>query len=158
MPKSLRLLSFLTLLASVAATSPRLRAADPAVEGARAADDARVAAITSGDAAKMSAVFSDDFVYIHSTGKVNHKADFISSITSGGLKYVSLDYEARNFRVVAPGLVLVHGRCRVHAISGGKDENNYLSFLMAYRNENGVWRFLGWQSCKLTPASPPYVP
>ena len=88
----------------------------------------------------------------------NHKADFISAITSGALKYLSVDYEARDFRLVAPGLVLVKGRCHAHAISGGKDETNYLSFLMAYRQEHGVWRFLAWQSCKLTASSPPYVP
>ena len=157
MSKHLRLLPLAALLALIALP---LRAAVPnrMLEAAQKADDARVIALTSGNAAKMAAVFSDDLIYVHSTGKLNHKADLISSITSGDLKYVSLDYEARNFRMASPGLVLVTGRCRVHSISGGTDAHNYLSFLMAYRLEHGVWRFLAWQSCKLTDASPPLVP
>jgi hypothetical protein len=148
-----KLLSFLPLIALVA--SPLAAMADSDVDGARRADDARVAAIVSGDPAKMDAVFSPDLIYTHSTGRINHKADLIKAIAGQGLHYLSIDYEARNFRAVAPGIVLVSGRCRIHSSNNGQEEHNYLSFLTVYRNEAGTWRFLAWQSCKLTAGSPP---
>ena len=133
----------LVLLSLVAS----LRAANDAAW--RAADDARVQAMVSADPAKLAAVFSDDLLYVHSSGKADTKASFTAALSSGRSKYNAITYEQREFREVAPGLVLMYGRCRV--LLGQKAPFNelHLSFLAAYRLEKGVWRFLAWQSCKL---------
>jgi uncharacterized protein (TIGR02246 family) len=150
------MISPLPLLLALGLLALPLARAESDVAAARQADDARVAAFTSGDAAKLAAIFSDDLTYVHSTGKVNHKADFIATLSSGALRYLSIDYEAREFQAVAPGVVLVRGRCLVHSHSD-KEEHNHLSFLMVFRREgDGVWRFLAWQSCKLSADSPPW--
>jgi hypothetical protein len=115
----------------------------------RAADDARVAAMISAEPAKLAAVFSDDLLYVHSSGKADTKASFTESLTSKKSKYNSVTYEQRDFREVAPGLVLMNGRCRVKLGTAQPYTELHLSFLAAYRLEKGQWRFLAWQSCKM---------
>ena len=117
-------------------------------------DDARVAAMISADRAKLDAVFSDELVYVHSNGKVDTKASFMEALTSGKSKYNSMTYEARNFREVVPGLVLMDGRCRVQLGSAAPYSVLHLSFLAAYRLEKGQWRFIAWQSCRLPEPTP----
>lgn len=146
----LPLLLSLSILA-LGLTSVRA-ATDPAVF--RAMDDARVAAMISADRAKLAAAFSDDLVYVHSSGKVDTKASFMESLTSGKSKYNSITYEARNFREVVPGLVLVDGRCRVQLGAAAPYTQLHLSFLAAYRLEKGQWRFIAWQSCRMPEAAP----
>src|SRR5690242_2901029 len=112
----------------------------------KAADDARVAAFTSADKAKLEATISDDLRYVHSSGKLDTKASMIEALTTGKSAYHAMTYENRDFREVAPGLVLVNGRVKVQL---GKTEpftELYLSFLAAYRLEKGAWKFLAWQS------------
>jgi hypothetical protein len=134
-----------------------LRAASDGLAAWRAADDARVAAMISADPAKLAATFSNELRYVHSNGKLDTKASFIEALTSGKSKYNSITYEQREFREAAPGLVLVNGRC--HAKLGKTEPFTllHLSFLAAYRLEQGTWRFYAWQSCKLdpTPAAKP---
>lgn len=129
-------------------TTAALRAADPAAAW-RAADDARVAAMVSGEPARLAAVFSDELLYVHSSGKADTKASFTEALTSGKSKYNAITYEQREFREVAPGLVLMNGRCRVKLGKAAPFTELHLSFLAAYRLEKGQWRFLAWQSCKM---------
>lgn len=148
------------LLACLAFTLPLApihAAGDPAAAW-RAADDARVAAMVSADPAKLAAVFSDELLYVHSSGKPDTKASFTEALTSGKSKYNAVNYEQRDFREVAPGLVLVNGRCRVLLGKAAPFTELHLSFLAAYRFEKGSWRFLAWQSCKLPEPAPPAKP
>jgi hypothetical protein len=138
----------LVCLLGLLLTPLALRAADN-LAAWKAADDARVAAMISADPAKLAATFSDELRYVHSNGKLDTKASMTEALTSGKSKYAAMDYETRDFREVAPGLVLVNGRVKVKL--GAKEPHTelYLSFLAAYRLEKGTWRFLAWQSCKL---------
>jgi hypothetical protein len=144
------LLAWLTLTFGFAAVHA---AGDPAAW--RAADDARVQAMISAEPAKLAAAFSDELLYVHSNGKADTKASFTEALVSGKSKYNAVTYEQRDFREVAPGLVLMNGRCRVLL---GKTEpftELHLSYLAAYRLEKGSWRFLAWQSCRMPePAAP----
>ena len=128
--------------------SVSLRAADPAAAW-RAADDARVAAMISADPSKLAAVFSDDLLYVHSSGTADTKSSFIAALTSGKSKYNSVTYEQREFRELVPGLVHMTGRAKLVLGKTAPFNELHLAFLAAYRLEKGVWRFVAWQSCKL---------
>jgi len=116
-----------------------------------AADDARVAATKSADREKLTAVFSDELRYAHSSGTVDTKQSYIESLTSGRTKYLTLDYEERTFTFPAPGIALMTGRAHVKVANATGETDMLLSFLGVWREENGKWRFLAWQSCKLPP-------
>lgn len=148
-------LCFLLLLGLALAP---LRAANDAAAAWRAADDARVAAMIAGDAGQLAAAFSDELLYVHSSGKADTKASFTEALVSGKSKYNAVTYEQREFREVAPGLVLMNGRCRVKLGKSAPFNELHLSFLAAYRFEKGGWRFLAWQSCKMPEPEAPKKP
>jgi hypothetical protein len=147
MKKHLRLILPLAFLAvSLSA------ATDPVTDAVRRADDARVSATLAANRDQLDAVFSNDLVYTHSRGAVNTKAELTAAIVTGTTKYFSIDYESRDFEIAAPGIVLMRGRCLIHSANNGQSVENYLAYLAVWREENGVWRFLAWQSCHLPPA------
>lgn len=129
-----------------------VRAADapnPAIAALTAADDARVQATIHADKAQLEALFSDELRYAHSSGVVDTKASYIDSMLSGRLKYLTFDYEERQFKILSPEIALMTGRNKVTVSTGTGDMAMTLSYLAVWRNENGHWRFLAWQSCKL---------
>ncbi|MBL9117253.1 MAG: nuclear transport factor 2 family protein [Verrucomicrobiaceae bacterium] len=119
----------------------------------KAADKARIEAMQSGDREKLSEIFSDELRYAHSTGVVDTKASFIDILGSKKTKYLGYDYEEQTFTFPAPGIALMAGRAHVKAEADGKLMDSVLSYLAVWREENGHWRFLAWQSCKLTPST-----
>ena len=146
-----------TLLASLALLFAFQAFAEdsPALVAVKAADKARVAAMQSGDRTKLDAVFSDELRYAHSNGIVDTKKSFIEILSAGKTKYVGYDYEEQSFTFPAPGIALMTGRARIRAESPSGTMDNVLSFLAVWREEQGRWRFLAWQSCRLPPAAKP---
>lgn len=135
--------------------SVTVRAAeDPRVAAVTAADDARVAAMQSPDRSKLSAIFSDDLHYAHSSGVVDTKAGFTDILVEGRTKYAGYDYVERKFSFPSPDIALMTGRTRIQAVTATGTMDSVLSYLAVWRLENGQWRFLAWQSCKLPPAKP----
>jgi hypothetical protein len=161
MNKSLRLLPLLvsTLVVSPAAErSPASHVllapseSERIVAAVRAADDERIAATIAADRARLEAVYSDQLHYSHSNGRVDSKASQIQGIVGGANRY-NLEYKERKFAPAAPGIVLMTGRMLMHLTSreGGQKTTLDLNFLAVWREENGRWRFLAWQSCRSSP-------
>lgn len=141
----------LSLVAFCIAFSNPVSAEDKRAATLAAADTARVAAMKSADREKLAAILSGDLRYAHSSGTVDTKQSFIESLTAGRTKYVALDYEERAFTFPAPGMALMSGRAHVKVTNATGEVDMLLGFLGVWREENGHWRFLAWQSCKLTP-------
>jgi hypothetical protein len=126
-----------------------LRAADADVAALTKADDARVAAMIAADQGRLEEILSPNLRYAHSNGLVDNRAEFIGNLVSGKSNYLSYEHEERVFEVSAPGLALMHGRARVKAIGAQGEVDLRLSYLAAWKLEDGKWRFLAWQSCRL---------
>lgn len=118
---------------------------DAQLAAVKAADKARIEAVLASGKDKLNAILSDELRYAHSSGAVDTKQSFIDAVTSGKMKYTAIDYEEQNFTMPAPTIALMNGR--VHLKVGAMEAS--MSFLAVWRNENGQWRFLAWQSCKL---------
>jgi hypothetical protein len=148
--------SLLLLCALAALAAFPLRAADDAatLKALQAADDERVAATMAGDGARLTAIYSDELRYAHSSGSVDTKASYLEALTSGRLKYLSVDYQERNFTVPSPGIALMTGRAHVKVGKADGATEMVLSFLAVWREEKGHWHFLAWQSCKLPEPAP----
>jgi hypothetical protein len=128
------------------------RGADTSVEAVKVADAARIAAMQKPDRSGLEAIFSNELHYAHSTGTVDTKASFIEVLMSGKTRYVGYDYESREITFPSPEIALMSGRAHVKAVTDKGEMDSVLSFLAVWRNENGSWRFLAWQSCKVPPA------
>lgn len=145
-------------LLAVAATAAAIAApADDAarIAALRSADDARVAAMKAAHRERLSEAFSDDLHYAHSSGTVDTKSSFLEVLASGRTKYLAYEYVDRTFTFPSPGIALMTGRARIRAESPSGTMDNVLSFLAVWREEQGRWRFLAWQSCRLPPAAKP---
>ena len=129
-------------------------AEDPKVAALTTVDDARVAAMLKPSKATLDTVLSDDLRYAHSNGKVDTKASLTGSLLGGEAKYVSYKYSERSFKFPAPDVALMAGRLEVQAVVDGISMTTGISYLAVWRLEKGQWKFLAWQSCKIPPATP----
>ena len=146
----LRLLPFLALaFVTVRAADDKLLAA------VRAADAERVAATMAGDRARLDAIFSDALHYSHSSGHIDTKASYMQALVSRASIYSSYKYVEQTFTPVGPGIVLMTGRALIRAGTATSANDLDLNFLAVWREENGKWRFLAWQSCKNPPPTAP---
>ena len=96
----------------------------------------------------------DDLHYGHSSGTVDTKASFIDSLVSGRARYTTYDHEERKFTFPAPGIALMSGRCHVKVVTATGGMDSQVGYLAVWREENGKWRFLAWQSCRIPPKNP----
>lgn len=145
MKKLLLLPLLLSLLASVRAENAPA-GTDKILAAVRAADDARVVATVAGDRALMNAIYSDDLRYAHSTGQVDGKAAFIAPLAEKRAFYVAIDYKQRDFVPLAPTIVLMGGRGLFTVGPEGQRQVIDLQFLAVWREEQGGWRMVAWQS------------
>lgn len=120
-----------------------------ALAAVQAADDARVAAMRQPTQEKLAAIFSDDLHYAHSNATVDTKKSFTDVLTSGKTKYIDMTYEKRDFTFPAPTIALMTGRVHVKVEAGTNKLDSVLSYMAVWRLENGNWKFLAWQSCKV---------
>jgi len=126
----------------------------PELARVTAADDDRVAAMLAPTREKLDALLSPELRYAHSNGQVDTKAALIGSLTDGSAKYSKYDYQERTFTFPSPGLALMAGRFDVKAVVKGNAAESTISYLAVWRLEQGAWKFLAWQSCKVPPAPP----
>lgn len=139
---------FTLLLCLTASFSAFADAVSP-LKALQNADDARIAAMRSPDARTLSSLLSEDLRYAHSTGAVDTRASLMEVLLTGKTKYLGFEYQQRNFSFPAPGIALMTGRARVKAATATGEMDSTLSFLAVWREEDGHWRFLAWQSCKV---------
>jgi ketosteroid isomerase-like protein len=125
--------------------------ADQLIAAVRAAEAERLDAIKAVDPVRLESILSDDLRYAHSNGKVDTKDSLIKSLVDRSMVYESFDYREINFRAASPGIVLMTGRVVIHASSAGQKAVLDLNFLAVWRQENGRWRFLAWQSARNPP-------
>jgi hypothetical protein len=143
------LATLITLLLALTASG----AEHPELAQVAAADDARVAAMLAPTREKLDAVLSSGLRYAHSNGQVDTKDALITSLTDGSATYSKYAYQERTFTFPAPGLALMAGRFDVKAVVKGNAAESTISFLAVWQLEQGKWKFLAWQSCKVPPAA-----
>ncbi len=115
------------------------------------ADDARIAAMKSGDKAALEKLLSDDLHYGHSSGVVDTKASFIEALATKKTRYLVYEPENRAVTFPAPDIALMSGKASVKVVSERGEMQAVLGYLAVWRLEQGNWKFLAWQSGRLPP-------
>ncbi len=145
MKPALYLLFFAALFSSAAIASVDESAT------VRRADQRRIQATITGNAAELSELLSDDLLYAYSDGRVQTKTQLIAALANHQLKYISVDPEDVKFQSVAGGVTVLSGRARVVVEAKGQRVTFTLQFLEVWRDEAGVWRLVAYQSSQLSP-------
>lgn len=130
--------------------SPRLPAADSAVESeVRATDAARFAAMTHSDFAALDTLLGADLNYTHSDGTRESKFVFLTSLRSGQLTYLTVRPDSLLVRVYGSTAV-ADGRIAVRVRADKQVGSFTARFLEVYAHRGGRWELVAWQSTRVT--------
>ena len=111
------------------------------------AEKDRFAAMVKGDRAALEKLLADDLTYTHSTALLETKEQFIKSVTSGTIDYVSIVPSEPDWKVRVNGnTAIVNGVAAVNVIDTGKDRKIRIRFTTVQANRGGAWQLLAWQS------------
>ena len=114
------------------------------------AEKDRFAAMIKGDRAALERLLADDLTYTHSSALFEDKAQFIKSVTSGNIDYVSVTPSESDWKVRVEGNVaIVNGLAAVNVVDQGKDLKFKLRYTTVHRNQGGRWQLLSWQATRL---------
>ena len=114
------------------------------------------ALVQSDDALQTTLTAADEIRYAHSNGAIDTKASLLDTLVSGKTKYLGYKHLERKFSFPAAGIALMNGRAEFQVEMEKGEIRAILGYLAVWRLEDGEWKFLAWQSCRLPdePAKP----
>ena len=111
------------------------------------AEKDRFAAMVKGDRAALEKLLADDLTYTHSTALLENKEQFLKSVTSGNIDYVSIVPSEADWKIRVNGnTAIVNGVAAVNVIDTGKDRKIKIRFTTVQANRGGAWQLQAWQS------------
>jgi len=126
--------------------------APTAIEGdVLRADERRFEAMRKGDWAALDAALADDLTYVHSTARLESKAEHIGNLRAGKPHYRGIAPRDRKARVQG-GIGLVNGVSEMHVERDGKAQRFTVRYLAVYAKTGDQWRMIAWQSTRVPDA------
>jgi ketosteroid isomerase-like protein len=107
------------------------------------------AAQVAADAKALDALCAAELSYSHSSGRVEDKATFIANATDGKSKFLSLEYQDTNIRVVGPAAIVRFHWVGEQALADGKKSATNLHILMNWQKQGADWKLLSRAATKL---------
>jgi ketosteroid isomerase-like protein len=111
------------------------------------ADDRRFEAMRKGDWAALDATLADDLTYVHSTARLESKAEHIGNLKAGKPHYRGIAPRDRRARVHG-SIGIVNGVSDMHVERDGKENRFTVRYLAVYAKAGADWRMIAWQSTK----------
>jgi hypothetical protein len=111
-------------------------------------DAERLKALGAGDGANLGKILSEEVVFVHSDGRSESKADYIKNLTAGDTAYADLKTFDVNARQIALDVIVLTGAQEMKKKLGPNWSEVKLRFISVWRNENGTWRMVAWQSMR----------
>ena len=111
------------------------------------ADNRRFEAMRKGDWAALDAVLADDLTYVHSTARLESKAEHIANLRAGKPHYRGIAPRDRHARVHG-GVGIVNGVSDMHVERDGKENRFTVRYLAVYTKAGADWRMIAWQSTR----------
>jgi ketosteroid isomerase-like protein len=111
------------------------------------ADDRRFEAMRRGDWAALDAALADDLTYVHSTARLESKAEHMANLRAGKPHYRGIAPRDRRARVHG-NVGVVNGVSEMHAENAGKEQRLTVRYLAVYAKAGEGWRMFAWQSTR----------
>jgi hypothetical protein len=113
------------------------------------AEKDRFAAMVKADRAALEKILADDLTYTHTTALFETKEQFIKSVTSGTIDYVSIVPSESDWKVRVNGdTAIVNGIAAVNVIDTGKDIKIKIRYTTIHTNRGGTWQLQAWQATR----------
>ena len=116
-----------------------------------AADDRRFEAMRRGDWNALDLALADDLTYVHSTARLESKAEHIGNLRAGKPHYRGIAPRERKARVHGD-IGVVNGVSEMHVENAGKEQRFTVRYLAVYAKTQGMWRMIAWQSTRVPDA------
>ena len=111
------------------------------------ADDGRFKAMVGADWAALEAALADDLTYVHSTARLESKAEHVANLRAGKPHYRGAAPRDRRVRVHG-GVGVVNGVSEMHVENAGKEQRFTVRYLAVYAKSGDRWRMIAWQSTR----------
>ena len=115
------------------------------------ADDNRFEAMRKEDWAALDAALADDLTYVHSTARLESKAEHVQNLRAGRPHYRGIAPRERRARVLGD-VGIVNGVSAMHVERDGKEQRFTVRYLAVYAKTAGTWRMIAWQSTRVPDA------
>jgi ketosteroid isomerase-like protein len=116
-----------------------------------AADERRFEAMRKDDWAGLDAALADDLTYVHSTARLESKAEHIGNLKAGKPHYRGIAPRDRKVRVHG-NVGIVNGVSEMHVENAGKEQRFTVRYLAVYTKRGEAWRMIAWQSTRVPDA------
>jgi hypothetical protein len=114
------------------------------------AQEQRHMALKNTEITVLRNLLADEFINVHSSGRVESKDDYIASVTSGKTKFV--DFSTSNVAVMPYGVTaVVVGEIKAHLMHGDEHAHRSFRYASAWVKRSGKWRLTLWQHTTLKP-------
>lgn len=143
------------LALGVWALAPAVLAADETSVFAevRQAEEQRIGAVLAGDLATLNDRLSADLRYALADGRVQTKPEYLAAVKNSQATYRSFKPSHLHFSLINDHAVAVDGQARFLVDANGRRTESTIRFLAVWREENGHWRLLAYQSAQITPST-----
>jgi ketosteroid isomerase-like protein len=111
------------------------------------ADDNRFEAMRKGDWDALDGALADDLTYVHSTARLESKAEHNGNLRAGKPHYRGIAPRDRKARVHG-GIGVVNGVSEMHVENAGKEQRFTVRYLAVYAKSGDAWRMIAWQSTR----------
>ena len=112
------------------------------------ADDRRFEAMRGGDWTALDAALADDLTYVHSTARLESKAEHVANLRAGKPHYRGIAPRERKVRVHG-GVGVVNGVSEMHVERDGREQRFTVRYLAVYAKAGEQWRMIAWQSTRV---------
>ena len=112
------------------------------------ADDRRFEAMRKSDWPALEAALADDLTYVHSTARLESKAEHVGNLKAGKPHYRGIAPRDRKARVNGD-VGIVTGVSEMHVENAGKEQRFTIRYLAVYAKKAEGWRMIAWQSTRV---------
>ena len=112
------------------------------------ADENRFEAMRKEDWNTLDLALADDLTYVHSTARLESKAEHIANLRAGKPHYRGIAPRDRTARVHGD-VGIVTGVSAMHVERDGKEQRFTVRYLAVYAKAQGMWRMIAWQSTRV---------
>ena len=109
---------------------------------------ARFQAMVDADIENLEKFLADDLTYSHTTGWIETKSEFLSTVESGRIDYVTvtpMDVEVRVYGEIA----VMTGLSNMQGAVGDRSVSFTIRFLDVSRRVDNAWQLVAWQSVRV---------
>ena len=106
-------------------------------------------AMVDGDRAVLDKLTSDKLNYVHSSGHVDDKKEFVEKLAGGASDFVTIDL-AEQVIIVSGKVAIVRHNLSAKTNDGGKPAEVHLRIMLTWQKQGKQWILLARQATKIT--------